>query len=115
MGRRLGRIGLLAVILGGMALGCTKAAVQHKEPPDPLLVTKKPVEGRPRRADADPAFDAPPPPPPPDREPNSLQRSQRRHSAPPRGGYGPVSGVTNTLWLSWPVTRALPSGVKATQ
>jgi hypothetical protein len=63
MGRRLRRIGLMTLILGGAALGCTRSAVQHKEPPDPLLVTKKPVEGRPRGAEADPGYDNPPPPP----------------------------------------------------
>ncbi len=68
MRRRLRRWGLMTLLLGGMTLGCTRAAVQHKEPPDPLLVTKKPVEGRPRRADADLAPDAMQPPPPPVRE-----------------------------------------------
>jgi hypothetical protein len=73
MGRRLRRLGLMVLLLGGVALGCTKAAVQHKEPPDPLLVTKKPVEGRPRPADA--PHDAPLPPPLPDHErfPLSVQ------------------------------------------
>jgi hypothetical protein len=67
MGRRLWRFGLMTLLLSSLALGCTKAAVQHKEPPDPLLVTKKPVEGRPARLESEPAYD-PPPSPPPDRE-----------------------------------------------
>jgi hypothetical protein len=53
MGGRLLRVGLASLLLGGVTIGCTKPAVQHKEPPDPLLVTKKPVEGRPRPLEAD--------------------------------------------------------------
>jgi hypothetical protein len=47
------RTGLFALLLAGAALGCTKSAVRQKTPPDPLLVSKKPVEGVPQ---------APPPP-----------------------------------------------------
>jgi hypothetical protein len=48
MGRKLGPVGLRTVLLLGAIVGCHKSVVQHKDPPDPLLITKKPVEGRPR-------------------------------------------------------------------
>jgi hypothetical protein len=34
------------LLLGGATFGCHRSAVQPKQPPDPLLMTKKPVEGR---------------------------------------------------------------------
>ena len=48
--RRLG----LAAVLGGALVGCTpRPMVQQKgPPPDPLLVTRKPIEGTPRPDDA---------------------------------------------------------------
>jgi hypothetical protein len=46
MGRRLWRTVLCALVLGGATFGCHRSAVQNKQPPDPLLMTKKPVEGR---------------------------------------------------------------------
>jgi hypothetical protein len=36
---------LLGLILAGLLLGCHKQMVQQKVPPDPLLISKKPVEG----------------------------------------------------------------------
>ena len=78
MVRAIQRLGLAAA-LGGALLGCSHTTAQRKPPPpDPLLVTRKPIEGKPRQADADllarlpppatvgdlgvaPAFDAPPP------------------------------------------------------
>lgn len=47
---QLAGIGLLGTVV---LAGCNKQAVKQKTPPDPLLVTKKPVEGRPRSPDAD--------------------------------------------------------------
>jgi hypothetical protein len=38
---------LLALILGGLGCQTNKSAVSTKQPPDPLLISKKPVEGRP--------------------------------------------------------------------
>jgi hypothetical protein len=64
MARILRHVGLLSVFLGGALLGCTKLAVQPKQPHDPLLVTKPPVEGRPRAAQASPVHSIDPPPPP---------------------------------------------------
>jgi hypothetical protein len=73
MGSKLGGLGLITLLVLGLELGCHKSAVQHKEPPDPLLVTKKPVEGRPRPAEgADTVYREPPPPPIPSREPFPL-------------------------------------------
>ncbi len=64
MARTLQRLGLLGLFLSGGLLGCTKLAVQPKQVPDPLLVTKPPVEGRPRAAQASPLhrMEAPSPP-----------------------------------------------------
>jgi len=44
---------VLAAALGGILIGCApKPMVQQKAPPpDPLLVTRKPVEGKPRADD----------------------------------------------------------------
>ena len=42
----LGRTCLLALLLGGIVLGCHKQMVQQKQPADPLLMSKKPIEGR---------------------------------------------------------------------
>jgi hypothetical protein len=49
----------------GALLGCHKSAVQHKEPPDPLLVSKPPVEGRNHTAHSTPLSRSEPTPPPP--------------------------------------------------
>jgi hypothetical protein len=48
MQRSLRRAALAAAILGA-TFGCTRSMVQqnNKQPPDPLLVSKKPVEGKP--------------------------------------------------------------------
>jgi hypothetical protein len=70
--------GLAAVGLGVGALGCHKSAVQHKDPPDPLLVSKPPVEGRPHTAHASPlARTEPPPPPPGPAAPDRSMTAQR--------------------------------------
>jgi hypothetical protein len=54
----------LAAALGVLA-GCHQPAVQQKPPPDPLLISKKPIEGRPHAAEdgVDAARLQPPPPP----------------------------------------------------
>jgi hypothetical protein len=68
MGRSVWQIGV-CVLLVGAAAGCTHSAVQQKTPPDPLLVTKKPVEGKPTsgKPEMTARFD-PLPPPYPGRE-----------------------------------------------
>jgi hypothetical protein len=60
----------MALLLGSAAmLGCHKTAVQQKQPPDPLLITKKPVEGRPRPAEnTSTVLNEPPAPPLPSRD-----------------------------------------------
>jgi hypothetical protein len=63
MGRRARRAAL-AVVLAALA-GCHQPAVQQKQPPDPLLISKKPVEGTPRGPDGDLSARVQPPPPPP--------------------------------------------------
>jgi hypothetical protein len=65
MGRHLRWITLGGLLLLGAVMGCHKNAVQTKVPPDPLVTTKKPVEGRPRtHAPEDDAMPEPPAPPP---------------------------------------------------
>jgi hypothetical protein len=46
MRHRLARAIFLLPLLGGIVLGCHKPMVQQKTPPDPLLISKKPIEGR---------------------------------------------------------------------
>jgi hypothetical protein len=65
MARTLRHVGWLGLVLGGVLLGCTKLAVQPKQVPDPLLVTKTPVEGRPHAAQASPVHRITAPPTPP--------------------------------------------------
>jgi hypothetical protein len=48
MRRKLWRLGLALVLFGGVATGCHRQAVQSRPPhPDPLLISKKPIEGNP--------------------------------------------------------------------
>jgi len=65
MGRKLRRVGWITLFGSVVLLGCHKSAVQHKEPPDPLLVSKPPVEGRPHTAHSSPLGRTQPTPPPP--------------------------------------------------
>ena len=82
MGRAFGRWAA-ALALGGALAGCTRTMVQQKAPPpDPLLVSRKPLEGKPQPADADRTARLQPPAPPssggelassPDRDAPPLQ------------------------------------------
>ncbi len=63
MMRTVVRAVLAAVLLGGAAAGCTRSAVRQKTPPDPLLVSKTPVEGVPPAAPQTSARAEVPPPP----------------------------------------------------
>jgi hypothetical protein len=65
MGRTLRQVSWITLFFGSCLFGCTKSAVRHKEPPDPLLVTKSPVEGRPHTTHASPLSRTEPTPPPP--------------------------------------------------
>ena len=52
-----------AAVLGGALLGCTHTTVQQKgPPPDPLLVTRKPLEGKPRPEELSVRLQPPAPP-----------------------------------------------------
>jgi hypothetical protein len=59
----IGRMLLMAGLLAAMA-GCHTPAVQPKTPPDPLLITKKPIEGRPTSNTPGLSARVEPPPPP---------------------------------------------------
>jgi hypothetical protein len=65
MGRRIRRLALAAAGVWALA-GCHQPAVQQKQPPDPLLISKKPIEGRPHgdNRDGDVTVRAPAPPAP---------------------------------------------------
>jgi hypothetical protein len=65
MARKLRHVGWIILLFGGALLGCTKTAVQQKTIPDPMLVTKSAVEGRPRAAQASPVRRSEPTPTPP--------------------------------------------------
>jgi hypothetical protein len=66
MGWQLWRFGLGLVLLGGVVTGCHRQAVHSKPPPpDPLLISKKPIEGNPAAArDATVRIEPPAPPAP---------------------------------------------------
>jgi len=65
MARKLRHVACITFLFGSALLGCTRTAVQQKSPPDPLLVTKPPVEGRPHAAQASPIRRSEPTPTPP--------------------------------------------------
>ena len=47
MWQKLRQLGLATLVVSAGAFGCHRSAVRDKNPPpDPLLVSKKPVEGR---------------------------------------------------------------------
>jgi hypothetical protein len=72
MRRKLRDFGMMTLVLGAAALGCTRSALQHKDPGDPLLQTKKPVEGLQRLGEGDPNPEVPLPPPLPVRDLSAL-------------------------------------------
>ncbi|MHB1425794.1 MAG: hypothetical protein ACYC3I_21725 [Gemmataceae bacterium] len=59
------KLGWLSLLIGGAILGCTKTAIQQKAVPDPMLMTKPAVEGRPHAAQASPIHHGDPTPTPP--------------------------------------------------
>ncbi len=61
---KVGRSVLLLLLAGGIVLGCHKPVVQQKVPPDPLLISKKPIEGRTDAVEPAPAARIDPQPPP---------------------------------------------------
>jgi hypothetical protein len=85
MGRNLRRVGWITVLCGGTLLGCHKSAVQHKEPPDPLLVTKPAVAGKSHSSNAGPlARSEPTPPPAPPAAADTPTSVRRDYFAPVR-------------------------------
>jgi hypothetical protein len=66
MRRKLQHVGWGTLFIGVCLVGCTKAAVRPKEVPDPLLVTKPPVEGRSQTSKSSPLSRGEPPPPMPE-------------------------------------------------
>ena len=94
MGRKLG-VCLIALFVGGLAAGCRRPPVQNKVPPDPLLQSKKPVEGRPRLAGSGPpGRDQAPLPPFPGREGEAT------------AGQGLIPPGTRLGWQMSPAGRA---------
>jgi len=93
--RTFWRWGTAAVLVGAL-LGCTRTVVQQKAPPpDPLLVSRKPVEGKPRPEDADLSARLQPPAPPssggdlaatPDGDAAPVRPTGLRLGAPRAGG-----------------------------
>ena len=66
MWRKLGRLGLAVILLSSVAAGCHRQAIQSKPPPpDPLLISKKPIEGNPATARTSTVRIEPPLPPSP--------------------------------------------------
>lgn len=65
MRRTAGMLILAGAILWGGLAGCTRPAVREKPLPDPLLTSKKPIEGKPHVTDTGPSRleELPPPPP----------------------------------------------------
>jgi hypothetical protein len=64
MRRALCMAGLAAFFVWGGAAGCNRPAVREKPLPDPLLTSKKPIEGKPHLTDAAARDEEIPPPPP---------------------------------------------------
>ena len=74
MVRTLWRLSLTTALTGAL-LGCSHTTAQRKPPPpDPLLVTRKPIEGRQRPLDADLSARIQPPAPPAPGELTSRDR-----------------------------------------
>jgi hypothetical protein len=81
MWRTWWRIGLTVAVLGGAGAGCQRQSVRTKPPPpDPLLISKKPVEGRPGAGPEATARVEPPLPPGP--EGDQWATSPLREAAP---------------------------------
>jgi hypothetical protein len=59
-------LGLSVLVLWGGQAGCHRPAVREKPLPDPLLTSKKPIEGKAQFAEPAPRdLEVPPPPPRP--------------------------------------------------
>jgi hypothetical protein len=65
MRRFIGTCSLAALIIWGGLAGCQRSVVREKPLPDPLLTSKKPIEGKPHITEANSGIDEDLPPPPP--------------------------------------------------
>jgi hypothetical protein len=83
MGRKLRHVGWITLFVGVFA-GCTKSAVRTKEVPDPMLVTKPPVEGRAHAAKSSPLSRGEPAPPSPPADADSSTTVRRDNMTPVR-------------------------------
>jgi hypothetical protein len=66
MRRTLQQLVLAVLVVLGASLGCNRAVVQDKPPKDPLLTSKKPIEGRSNFSEPRPTSREIPPPPLPE-------------------------------------------------
>jgi hypothetical protein len=83
MVRTLLRSLLLLLLLGGIVMGCHKSMVQQKVPPDPLLISKKPIEGKSEQGEPFLATRIDPQPPPlPRREVPPPDPTRTVHATP---------------------------------
>lgn len=57
MRRNMWRFCMGFLLISSFTLGCHRAAIQQKQPPDPLLVSKKPIEGKSVSANPTPTSD----------------------------------------------------------
>ena len=83
MGRKLRHLGWITLFIGVFA-GCTKSAVRPKEVPDPMLVTKPPVEGRTQTVKSSPLSRGEPAPPSPPGDADTPTSVRRDTTAPVR-------------------------------
>jgi hypothetical protein len=92
MARKLRHLGPATLLLAGFLSGCHKSSLQHKDPPDPLLVTKKPVAGRRAPTGLAQQEATPPPAPGQDNTPTSVRRDTLVPIQPVRLRIEPLDG-----------------------
>ena len=99
MWRGLRHCGWTALILG--ALGCqhSKTAVNTKQAPDPLLISKKPVEGRAATYEASAARDPQPPAPPRDASADKSSATKPLRPTGYRPSDDPGVSIGKPRWL----------------
>jgi hypothetical protein len=89
MRRKRAKIWLLAAA-GGLVLGCQSASVRNGYPEDPLLLSKKPVEGKPGKAESVQVVHAEPKAP--TLPPTELASNPAAPGATPRPEFSTVAG-----------------------
>lgn len=78
----------ILIVWSGLT-GCSKPAVREKPLPDPLLTSKKPIEGKPHVTESGPTSNEELPPPPP--IPEEVARGTVRPQVPVVHLLGPRS------------------------